>query len=193
MTGIKEPGKRKPLSKKIRFEVFKRDKFVCQYCGRMAPDVILEVDHIVPVAEGGDNGLLNLITACRDCNRGKGKTRISDNDAIKKQQTQLKELAEKREQSEMLMEWKRELSALLNEQADLIADYICSITGWGLSKCGLSNMKKYINRFGFSEVQEAVDIAFSHYYDGTDDSWELAFDKIGGICYNRRKKANGDL
>jgi len=134
-----------------------------------------------------------LITACRDCNRGKGKTRISDNDAIKKQQTQLKELAEKREQSEMLMEWKRELSALLNEQADLIADYICSITGWGLSKCGLSNMKKYINRFGFSEVQEAVDIAFSHYYDGTDDSWELAFDKIGGICYNRRKKANGDL
>ena len=46
---------RKPLSKKIRFEVFKRDKFTCQYCGRMSPDVILEVDHIEPVAEGGDN------------------------------------------------------------------------------------------------------------------------------------------
>ena len=40
-------GQRKTLSKKIRFEVFKRDKFTCQYCGRMSPDVILEVDHIL--------------------------------------------------------------------------------------------------------------------------------------------------
>ena len=64
---------RKPLSKKIRFEVFKRDKFTCQYCGRMSPDVILEVDHIEPVAEGGDNEITNLITSCRDCNRGREK------------------------------------------------------------------------------------------------------------------------
>ena len=38
-------AERKPLSKKIRFEVFKRDAFTCQYCGQMAPDVLLEVDH----------------------------------------------------------------------------------------------------------------------------------------------------
>ncbi len=62
---------RKPISKKTRFEVFKRDKFTCQYCGRMSPDVILEVDHIKPVADGGTNKLINLITSCRDCNRGK--------------------------------------------------------------------------------------------------------------------------
>jgi 5-methylcytosine-specific restriction endonuclease McrA len=29
---------RKALSKKLRFEVFKRDNFTCQYCGRAAPD-----------------------------------------------------------------------------------------------------------------------------------------------------------
>ena len=69
---------RKPLSKKIRFEVFKRDKFTCQYCGRMSPDVILEVDHIEPVAEGGDNEITNLITSCRDCNRGKGNMTMDD-------------------------------------------------------------------------------------------------------------------
>lgn len=37
--------RRKPISKKIRFEVFKRDGFTCQYCGRMAPDVVL-VDYL---------------------------------------------------------------------------------------------------------------------------------------------------
>ena len=46
-------AKRKALSQKIRFEVFKRDSFTCQYCGRKAPDVVLQVDHIVPVAKGG--------------------------------------------------------------------------------------------------------------------------------------------
>ena len=46
-------NKRKSITKSVRFEVFKRDGFKCQYCGASAPDVILEVDHIVPVAEGG--------------------------------------------------------------------------------------------------------------------------------------------
>lgn len=65
------------LSKKIRFEVFKRDLFVCQYCGKTPPAVTLEVDHINPVAEGGGNDLDNLITACFDCNRGKGATPLA--------------------------------------------------------------------------------------------------------------------
>lgn len=64
---------RKPLSKKIRFRVFQRDNFTCQYCGRSAPEVELHVDHIRSVANGGDNDMENLITACKDCNLGKGK------------------------------------------------------------------------------------------------------------------------
>ena len=109
--------KRIPISKKIRFEVFKRDQFTCQYCGRMAPDVILEVDHIDPVAEGGTNDIVNLITSCRDCNRGKGKNKLSDKKVISLQQQSLKELAEKREQLEMIAEWKKEL---LNYNAQAI-------------------------------------------------------------------------
>ena len=82
-------AKRKTLSKKIRFEVFKRDSFTCQYCGRSAPDVILEVDHINPVANGGDNDIMNLITSCRDCNRGKGKTELSDSRQSKRKRNSL--------------------------------------------------------------------------------------------------------
>lgn len=69
--------KRQPISKALRFEVFKRDKFTCQYCGRSAPDVNLQIDHIHPVAKGGDNDILNLITSCADCNSGK-RDRYSD-------------------------------------------------------------------------------------------------------------------
>ena len=66
-------AKRKSLSKGTRFNIFKRDGFTCQYCGAQPPDVVLEVDHILPVCEGGDNDPMNLVTSCEDCNRGKGK------------------------------------------------------------------------------------------------------------------------
>jgi hypothetical protein len=63
---------RKPLGKKLRFEVFKRDRFVCRYCGQTPPEVVLEIDHIIPLAAGGTNEVDNLVTACFPCNRGKG-------------------------------------------------------------------------------------------------------------------------
>lgn len=44
---------REAISKKLRFEVFKRDSFTCQYCGGKAPEIILQCDHIKPVVEGG--------------------------------------------------------------------------------------------------------------------------------------------
>jgi 5-methylcytosine-specific restriction endonuclease McrA len=62
----------KPL--KLRFDILKRDAFTCQYCGRKAPDVILEIDHIHPRSKGGKNIMDNFKTACKDCNMGKSNT-----------------------------------------------------------------------------------------------------------------------
>jgi hypothetical protein len=62
------------VSKRLRFEVLKRDNHTCQYCGRSAPDVKLQVDHIVPTTLGGDDAPKNLTTACTDCNSGKSST-----------------------------------------------------------------------------------------------------------------------
>lgn len=62
---------RKPLPPRIRYEVFERDGYTCQYCGAKAPDVTLHVDHIVPVSDGGTDDLSNLVTACEYCNLGK--------------------------------------------------------------------------------------------------------------------------
>ena len=61
---------RQAISKKLRFEIFKRDSFSCQYCGSSAPEVLLHVDHLKPLAEGGENDILNLITSCESCNLG---------------------------------------------------------------------------------------------------------------------------
>lgn len=60
------------LPQSVRWQVFARDSFVCQYCGRRPPEVVLEVDHRTSVANGGNDTLENLATACADCNRGKG-------------------------------------------------------------------------------------------------------------------------
>ena len=68
---------RKSISPRLRFEIFKRDAFVCQYCGRTPPDVVLEADHVVSVSTGGGNESTNLVTACVDCNRGKAAGSLS--------------------------------------------------------------------------------------------------------------------
>lgn len=54
----------------------KRDNFTCQYCGAHGAGVVLEVDHIIPISKGGTSDMDNLITACLDCNRGKGSDLI---------------------------------------------------------------------------------------------------------------------
>lgn len=59
------------ISRTTRFRVLMASNFTCAYCGRRAPDVVLEVDHVEPRALGGSNRRDNLVAACFDCNRGK--------------------------------------------------------------------------------------------------------------------------
>lgn len=63
-----------PVTKRTRYEVLKRDNHTCRYCGGVAPDAILTVDHVTPVALGGSDDPSNLVAACRDCNYGKAST-----------------------------------------------------------------------------------------------------------------------
>lgn len=63
--------------KRQRFRIFSRDGYTCRYCGAQPPNVTLQVDHVIPVAEGGTDDDSNLITACKDCNAGKSKFLLS--------------------------------------------------------------------------------------------------------------------
>lgn len=188
--------KRSPLSKKIRFEVFKRDSFRCQYCGRSAPDAILEVDHIVPVADGGDSDIMNLITSCRDCNRGKGKSKLDDNAILARQKAELDELNERREQMEMMIQWREELGNISDMQAQEVGKLIFKLTGERLRTDQFNTVYSLIKRFGFNEVMTSAEISYRRYYlnyiDPTREKFNYAFNKIGGVYYNRIKQGDAD-
>ena len=62
------------VSKRLRYEILRRDNHTCRYCGRTAPNVPLCVDHVVPVALGGTDDPTNLVTSCEPCNSGKTST-----------------------------------------------------------------------------------------------------------------------
>ncbi len=63
------------MTKKLRDYIKKRDNFTCCNCGNSTyaePNLLLEIDHIVPVAKGGRTEENNLQTLCWKCNRAKG-------------------------------------------------------------------------------------------------------------------------
>lgn len=95
-------AKRKGISNGLRWQILQRDNFTCQYCGRRAPDVVIEVDHIIPVVKGGTNDPLNLITACYQCNHGKFTKDLQDEDELRIQEEVLtRTLKEGKEQSDI--------------------------------------------------------------------------------------------
>lgn len=54
------------VSKRLRYEVFQRDNFTCRYCGRSAPLVVLEPDHVMPRVRYGKDVLENLALLARE-------------------------------------------------------------------------------------------------------------------------------
>lgn len=53
-----------------RREVFRRDGYVCQYCGKHTPE--LTIDHVIPRHMGGRHIWTNVVAACPACNHRKG-------------------------------------------------------------------------------------------------------------------------
>lgn len=186
--------KRKPLSKKIRFEVFKRDSFICQYCGKQSPDVVLNVDHIKPHSEGGSDSIMNLITSCYDCNAGKGKRTLSDDSIVAKSKAQANLLNDRRQQIEMMMEWHKEVQNQFSYQLEQISELWSSLTsGYKLTQTGKKNIEKLISKYGTGPLLEAMKISARQYlkYDkdgnAVEESVNEAFDKIGGILRVERE------
>jgi 5-methylcytosine-specific restriction endonuclease McrA len=52
-----------------RKEVFNRDHYTCQYCGKRTHDLTL--DHVIPRNKGGQHVWENLVSACKACNHRK--------------------------------------------------------------------------------------------------------------------------
>ena len=180
---------RKSIGKKTRFEVFKRDGFKCQYCGAMAPDALLELDHIHPVSLDGEESMLNYVTACRPCNAGKGNRTLDDDSAIKKQQAQLQDLQARREQIEMMLQWREGLKSIESDQVKLISGaWSKAVAGWHLNDKGLKEARLLLKKHGLQRVLAAIDEAAGQYLICDDDgsingeSVDKAWTKVHAIC-----------
>jgi 5-methylcytosine-specific restriction endonuclease McrA len=62
------PPRRVKLSRR---NIFDRDRYTCQYCGRMPPRSELSIDHVVPRSRGGETTWTNVLLACTTCNARK--------------------------------------------------------------------------------------------------------------------------
>lgn len=173
---------RKPISKKTRFEVFKRDGFKCMYCGAHPPQVILEVDHIKAVAAGGSNRMDNLISSCFACNRGKAANSL---ESVPTSLLEKAELVKEREAQikgyEKVMEAKR---VRLDDQAWELLNRITD-TKDRAPQDWINSMRMFIDKLGYHEVLAAVEIAIAR-GPGRE---EKRFRYFCGICWNKAREA----
>lgn len=163
----------------IRFEVFKRDGFTCTYCGRKPPAVTLEVDHIIPRAEGGDDGVENLTTSCWDCNHGKGAKLLDERAPVP-------DLAER---AELIRERERQLR-LYHAPVWNHWFHIWDAAGESLPHYyvpGEQALRRYVDLIGPAEVMEAMDIARAKFHDLTTTPLRYFF----GVCKRKAAEAEG--
>lgn len=170
---------RKPLTKRVRFNVFKRDLFACQYCGKTPPGVVLEVDHIVPVAAGGGNGHENLITACFDCNRGKGAERLDvAPDSIS---AKAEVLAEKHAQIKAFNALRKKMARLQDEAVDEVEQvFQTTFPKLVFAAKFRESVKMFIDRIGIDAVCWAMSRACGKCRNGDD-----ATKYFCGICWGK--------
>jgi hypothetical protein len=186
--------KRKTLSKTLRMEVFKRDKFTCQYCGNKAPEVVLHADHIIPVADGGENDIMNLVTSCVDCNLGKGARQLADDSILVRQRDQIEYLAERREQLEMLRSWRDELKELDGARAEFLCAEIRDLASIerDLTEDEKFKVGTWLKRFTVEEILDAAETSAAQYIslaDGMVYGFDKYFGYIPAIAHNKKDKS----
>ena len=169
--------KRKAISPKTRFDIFKRDSFTCQYCGATPPSAILHVDHVLPVVNGGENGDDNLVTACSNCNQGKGARSLEL--VPKSLQEKAGEVAEREAQLKgysKILEAKRKR---IENDVWKIVDALNGAPTTQYDRRNLASIRKFIEKLPFHSVLEAAEISSSRFtgYKG--------FRYFCGICWNK--------
>lgn len=174
---------RKPISKRTRFDIFKRDGFVCLYCGSHPPEVTLEVDHVVAIANGGTNHPANLATSCENCNRGKSAVPLSIipsavASTLKAESKRMREREEQLRGYYAIMEAVR--ARIEAEVWSVVREFDPNITEF--SRGALRSIKNFLQKLGLPEVIDAMQIARDRMAAG-----DACFRYFCGICWNKIK------
>ena len=176
------------LSKSKRFEVFKRDNFTCRYCGKKPPAVVLEVDHVLPKCEGGEDDEFNLVTACFDCNRGKGKRQLIDNHVADLAEPNFDVTEERLDQLKAYYENLTEIEMVIDAYVEALDNYwwqeLASLEDWGWKEKRLANLRRLLHQTDFYTLKDCMSIAFSNKPYWEPDSEKL-WKYFCGIAWNR--------
>lgn len=161
------------ISVRTRFEVFKRDRFTCAYCGRTPPEVLLHVDHVVPRAAGGSDDIANLVTSCDTCNLGKGPRMLEEGTAPVVGKATLGQLEERIEQAKAYMALLTESGVLADRQLQMVVDAWAKSFGavdegdrWIIRGHGDvwpqdASVRRFLRSLTLEDILAAVDIAAS--------------------------------
>lgn len=151
---------RKAIGKRLRFDIFKRDGFVCQYCGAHPPSVVLQVDHITPVALGGQNDIDNLVTSCQPCNIGKGAVGLES--VPRSVADKAKRVKEAEEQlagyQKILMGMRRRIT---NEAERIRGLFELLTVTRTLTEKEMVSVRVFVERLGFDVVYTAMEKALT--------------------------------
>ena len=176
-------NQRESISKKTRFNVFKRDSFQCQYCGQVPPKVTLEIDHVLPVSKGGKSHIDNLITACFDCNRGKSDGLLTSVPMSIVDKTEL--LKEKQEQVKAFEKLIKSIERKTQKDIDSVQRVLQTFhENMAFNECARNSVKRFLIDLPLHEVQGAMEKACI-----VITSPHEAFKYFCGICW---KKIKGD-
>lgn len=148
-------GNPRAVSTRTRFEVFKRDGFRCVYCGGTPLQRPLHVDHVVPLAEGGGNEPSNLVTACADCNLGKGPVPLER----KKLATPIATEAD-HDHAQQILEYlaiQRQVEGAKQKVADVLAERWEEVIG-PLSQEMADRLGGHLSRWPIEKLEEAMQI-----------------------------------
>ena len=183
------------LSVRTRFEVFKRDRFTCRYCGQTPPQVLLEVDHILPRAAGGGDETENLVTSCQDCNRGKSDKLLTEGAVAGVGPDQIDEMTERLEQARQYMDLVIAERRLLEHQVGLVIDAWAETYGaalvdqegeqvWTFYEFGrfpeTRSIKTILLRLPLASVLQAVDRTAGRFRNPTSSACHYFY----GVCWS---------
>jgi len=151
------------LSKKTRFIIFERDGFKCQYYGQGVPDVILEVDHIIPKSKNGTDDFINLITSCFSCNRGKSNKILNENIIPKIEKEKINDLKlQYKEQQIQIKKYYNYLEKILkikkddNPEVKIINKTFMDEFGFMLNEKGKQSIKYFLKYLAVEEIIDSI-------------------------------------
>lgn len=184
---------RKPIKSGKRFDIFRRDSFTCLYCGRRPPDAILQVDHVIPVANGGNEEDTNLVTSCRDCNLGKAAKSLDEAPAslISSLESQVEQQEQLKAMNAFLIRVRNKRQKMAAEMGTYWCEQIQSGCNLTFGRSRLRSMCLFLEKLQIDVIYSAMDLAIYRKSPKSPHQDEDAFKYFCGICWKEIRARNG--